>query len=348
MDRESAHRSKEHRFIPGLESIRGLAALSVCLFHASAIRVGGTPLIEDKSWPPILFNGHGAVILFFVLSGFVLRLSLSNKWTVPAKTVSVDFVLARLFRLIPVIVATVLVIAVVNWVCHGQPTSLLELFLNATLLKTTINGAFWTLQIEAFGSILILIVFLVERRVGLWSVFVMTGILLPASFGGHRWGLIIPFLYSFLFGYVVATQPKAVAWLAPRGGIILLGALAGFYGAAALGYVLKQWLLLLTVISATLIVALLSTKHYRGALEWRPVRTLGTLSYSFYALHPLGLDAASWIGNRLQALTTPTSLIILASLAVSVTLSVLLAIGMHHFVERPGLSTGRGLRRSLR
>jgi len=296
-----------------------------------------------KSWPYVLFNGHGAVILFFVLSGFVLRLSLANKRETPLPTVSIDFVLARLFRLFPVIVATVLVIAAVNWV-YAKPVSFLELLLNATLLETTINGPFWTLQVEVFGSILILLAFLLERNIGLWSVVVMAGILLPISFWGHSWLFIIKFLYPFLFGYIVAAKPQTVARLGPYGGMILLGALAGFYGAAALGFVLKQWLLLLTVLSAALIVAVLSTKRYSRALEWRPIRTLGTLSYSFYALHPLGLTAASWIGNGLQALAAPRSLIILASFAVSVTVTVFLAIGMHYLVERPGLAMGRRLR----
>jgi peptidoglycan/LPS O-acetylase OafA/YrhL len=295
-----------------------------------------------------LFNGHGAVVLFFVLSGFVLRLSLANKRTMPPATVSIDFVSARLFRLFPVIVATSLVIAAVNWFCHGRPISIRELLLNATLFETTINGAFWTLQVEVFGSLLILVAFLVERTSSWWSVVVMATIILPTSFAGHSQPFIIRYLYPFLFGYIVAVKPQTVARFAPYGWTILLGALAGFYCAAALGFVLKQWLLLLTVISATLIVAVLSTKRYRRALAWRPLRTLGTLSYSFYALHPLGLDAASWIANRLQALAAGRSVIILASFAVSVTVTVSLAIGMHYLVERPGLAMGRRLRPSVK
>ena len=77
------------QFYPRLEVLRGVAALMVALFH-----VGQTPYIDVTSasrklidpalksveftWPAqiarIVGNGPGAVLLFFILSGFVLTL----------------------------------------------------------------------------------------------------------------------------------------------------------------------------------------------------------------------------------------------------------------------------------
>src|SRR3954469_10518110 len=95
------------RFIPGLESARGLAALTVCLFHASAVRFQGEVLVAKHSVAGTFLNGHGAVILFFVLSGFVLRSSLERKGAQGSCRLALEFFVARVFRLFPVIIATV-------------------------------------------------------------------------------------------------------------------------------------------------------------------------------------------------------------------------------------------------
>jgi peptidoglycan/LPS O-acetylase OafA/YrhL len=64
-----------------LDAVRGLAALSVVLCHYLNILTGlplGTMLMSLAALPPLslLVTGYGAVILFFVLSGYVLTLSL--------------------------------------------------------------------------------------------------------------------------------------------------------------------------------------------------------------------------------------------------------------------------------
>jgi peptidoglycan/LPS O-acetylase OafA/YrhL len=130
----SPRNTDSHRFIPGLESVRGLAALAVCLFHTGHIKLNETTIVPAHSSINALFNGHSAVVLFFVLSGFVLRLSLANKWSQPIPIVASGYLVARLFRLFPVIVATVLVRAAVRWICDGNPVSAGELLRNAALL----------------------------------------------------------------------------------------------------------------------------------------------------------------------------------------------------------------------
>ena len=87
----SANLSRQ--FYPRLEALRGVAALMVALFH-----VGQTPYVDDTgtarklidpvlktvewTWAAqaarIVGNGPGAVIIFFVLSGFVLTLLLQR------------------------------------------------------------------------------------------------------------------------------------------------------------------------------------------------------------------------------------------------------------------------------
>src|ERR1700730_4256942 len=148
---------RKANFIPSLESIRGLAALTVCLFHAAAIPFMGAPIVRTDSALWLLFNGYGAVVLFFVLSGYVLRLSLERKAEAPPLVLTRDYLVARIFRLFPVIVATVVLFTCIDWLVHGEQPQLGLVIRNAVLLDTTIIGPFWTLQVEVFGSVLIII-----------------------------------------------------------------------------------------------------------------------------------------------------------------------------------------------
>ena len=58
-----------------LDSLRGLAALTVIFGHFSKVYLNSRPFAFLGKFPVrVLLNGHAAVILFFLLSGFVLSL----------------------------------------------------------------------------------------------------------------------------------------------------------------------------------------------------------------------------------------------------------------------------------
>ncbi|MDG0810255.1 acyltransferase family protein [Cohnella rhizosphaerae] len=94
-----------------LDSIRGLAALSVFLTHI--LLLSSNPTVEKLSRESplrILDNGHGAVLLFFVLSGFVLSLPFL-KSAVPYTS----FTIKRIIRIyFPYLVAITVAILAFN------------------------------------------------------------------------------------------------------------------------------------------------------------------------------------------------------------------------------------------
>src|SRR6185312_5493039 len=99
---------------PELEATRGIAALMVAGAHAAyasmswdaavrpvmniALDLGGV----DAAGAYILravMNSYGAVLFFFVLSGFVLTASLTRMASVSAGRQAWRFVVARIFRI---------------------------------------------------------------------------------------------------------------------------------------------------------------------------------------------------------------------------------------------------------
>jgi peptidoglycan/LPS O-acetylase OafA/YrhL len=331
-----------HRFKPALESVRGIAALTVCLFHAAEINYLGAPIVASSSIARLPLNGHGAVVLFFVLSGYVLRASLSSKITGSQSELSRLFITARMFRLYPVVIATIILIAGVAWGFDGRAVQWETVIRNALLLDTTMNGVFWTLQVEVLGSILVLISFLIEKRFGYWSVVALTLGLLPLSFMGAA--AKVGLLYTFLFGYLIAAMPRDTNPSPRLCALAIAVALIAFYGAHALGYVLKQWLLLITAFSAAIVVLLLSRNRYGNLLQWWPERFLGRVSYSFYALHPLSVGLLKRFGvGAAESLALEPWIATLSFLVLAVAITILMAIPMYLFVERPGMRLGRRL-----
>jgi peptidoglycan/LPS O-acetylase OafA/YrhL len=328
--------------IGSLESLRGIAALTVCFFHAGYVPYQGGLAVPRGSWLDVLLNGHGAVILFFVLSGFVLRGALGRMSGQMVR----DFVVARLFRLFPVIVATVALFMVVLWLVDGTTPDLMTFVRNALLLEFKINGAFWTLQVEVFGSLLVLVAYLVERRFGLGPVYALTLVSLAISFGGDSSRIVwqyldINFFYPFLVGFLAATLSKPVFG---RWALAALGlAVIVFFGAHAIGYVLKQWLLLATVLSSALMVLVLSEDRFRDAMQSAPLRLLGLWSYSFYALHPLGLMVATGLAVRMDAAGAGRPAVIAVALASAALVATFAAAPFYYWVERPGIWLGRRL-----
>jgi len=99
-----------------LDSLRGLAAISVVIGHYLGIyevfasntqELGMNSLVNWVKYTPlhIIYAGHEAVLLFFILSGFVLSLP----YLTGNKQNLISFYIKRIFRIyVPVIVMVIL------------------------------------------------------------------------------------------------------------------------------------------------------------------------------------------------------------------------------------------------
>ena len=143
------------KFLPRIESLRGIAALAVVGYHVngqwSELPAYGrfdsfvSRLIAASS------NGTGAVVTFFVLSGFVLARSLD------ANSDPVRFFRSRLFRLFPAAIAVVALLTLLHWqfglfVGYEASFDPLSVLLNLLLIRSDINGVMWSMTVECAAT----------------------------------------------------------------------------------------------------------------------------------------------------------------------------------------------------
>ncbi|KAA6440296.1 acyltransferase [Dyadobacter flavalbus] len=139
-----------HR-IPELDALRGLAALSVVLFHFSG---------SNKNLLGWDFRfGVTGVDIFFMISGFVIFLTIQkiHRWQ--------DFVVFRFARLYPAFWCCMLVTAIFMLVYEPENLSISQFLANATMLpayfsEKDLDGSYWTLLVEINFYLWILAVYM--------------------------------------------------------------------------------------------------------------------------------------------------------------------------------------------
>ena len=367
---KSSASARERDFVVGLESIRGLAALSVALFHSfhllpvDGIRVYDRTLWNVPSFDGLLmrlimipFNGGAAVSLFFVLSGFVLALSLRRDNRTLAWKASA-FVSRRFFRIYPTLAINVGLFAVVIVVIATYfpliPVSPLlpsQVVTNLLLKDFPVNGATWSLMIELVAIPFLFFGYCIARRWGV-SGLVMLILLSIVTLFSPKLAfrtLIGDFVFMFFIGMLVAEiwMRKLLSLNKKTARIGIIAAIAVMLSARfVFGYWSKWSLLFEGFASAALIAALVLGPRFalHDVLEMKPLRFLGRISYSYYLYHPLALGV---FVPTLTILVSPSWLQahpFLGSAAIAITtVGATISLGYASFVltEKPMIRVSR-------
>jgi peptidoglycan/LPS O-acetylase OafA/YrhL len=329
--------------ITTLDGVRGLAAVAVFLWHAldvyypavidyavhsSAVTAGVDGWLGGvlRALPVgIVANGEFAVVVFFVLSGYVMTV-LGSSARDPDKFAVV--IGQRVLRLFPVVCLGAAVgylgwvsgwadlsqLTAVNGVTktgiddtaeRGLPAFLNQVFVTVWRTETPhglYNRSLWTIGVELRASMVLLL---------LGRVF--AGATRPAA---YLCGLVIgclvvgPYYVAFAAGAVLAEAypPGGLrpVWPASRQVVAVLG--AALAGAIHSGYNGRLWLwvgppvelpgrftvglLVHTLGAVCLIAVVLNARWPAAVLDSTAVQFLGRASFPFYALHQPLLYAA--------------------------------------------------------
>src|SRR5438552_2029976 len=151
--------------ISRLEAFRGLGAIAVIVTHCFLVVPWdgqGAQLLLIKL-VCLFLNGHTALMIFFVISGYVLGLSLDKGASRPDNVSR--FYVRRGFRIYPAHLVALGFIAIAWFPATLSPIT--GLF-NALLLRVDMNGVAWTLVLEVAISLVFPLLYWTSRRSPGW------------------------------------------------------------------------------------------------------------------------------------------------------------------------------------
>ncbi|MEQ1686702.1 MAG: acyltransferase family protein [Burkholderiaceae bacterium] len=317
-----------------VDGLRAVAALSVLFFHYTTRYEEVFVHTEALSWG--LSKGYLGVNLFFVISGFVIFM------TIDAARSPADFVFSRVTRLFPTFWAAVLL----TWLLTraiplpGNVRTVPEMLANLTMLHesfgfASVDGAYWSLEVELIYYLWMLVLsatgaLAFPRRV----ILVWLGLSTLAAVGAIA-GLRVPWL-AMHYGML-----RWIPWFA-LGMLAYLGWRRPGHAQAnqlCVGLALVTitisggWLQLATAVAAYLAVSM-AARGRLAIMAWRPLVAVGGISYPLYLVH----EQLGWLLMlKMQAAGIRAGVTIAVALMASLGAAWLLS----HWIEKPALSRTR-------
>jgi peptidoglycan/LPS O-acetylase OafA/YrhL len=345
--------------IESLDALRAVAALSVFFYHVKQV--------ADARLGNFMWFGWVGVELFFVLSGFFIGVAVFN----PQEWKPLLFLQRRLRRIVPAFYVSLFIsVTLINSWFLVHRTGWEIIFKHLLMVHNvfsnsfgTINGAYWTLGVEAYFYVLMMITAPLLRSRWRWALLAIWLVICYIWRAWVVWYAAPDPTYRFfvatqlpgmldLFGIGVvlawvATKrdwfQRASAhyqWLAPL--LLLVGGgifafcvqLVSLYAATFWfdSFAVIGWRTLLGLSFAAMIVALILLDNsllFRRLLNITGIAYIGRISYSIYLYHlPVILSL-----QRAEVPGFPTDNLKMAVMMTIITIVV--AMMSYHLVEAP-------------
>jgi len=348
-------KSERHRIVY-LDSLRGLAALMVAYYHFAEFYIKSNEKLNKIDL--FLFNivykyidfGKIGVVLFFLISGFVVPFSFNNKVNNPIN----NFLLARFFRLYPAYWLSLISAIFIFMYFENQKYSKFEIIMNFTMFQQYIGvrnviGLYWTLQIEIFFYLVCCVLFKLNilyshKTIFITSTFFLLVSLLAAVFRFYSnisVPVALPLSLAIMFFsinwrfYIIENNNAALKWLFYHflSFYFLIIPLTFFAYSKDFGTTQTINRYVITyLLTPILFVLVTSFFRYNSFI----FSYLGKISYSFYLFTPIIQVISLYYLNGLSFFQSRNFLII-----ISITGSILLSAIIYHCLERPFIYIGR-------
>lgn len=344
--------------IPELESMRGVAALIVVLFHIQ-------PWNSNFLHWNFIRNGSFMVDLFFVLSGFVIYRAYGEQ--ISSRAGFSQFIVRRWIRLYPVHFVFLLAFLAIelgkyfllanaslesNRFAPFERNTPFAFLTHFMLIQSafsenvveTFNGPSWSISVEMFMYLLMGIVVLFFRtyRIPVFALCVILGLVCVFLSNGDQFALMGRGLAGFSLGCIGAwwSSKMSCQWSGKWCLIPLAG--LGFVLSVPAGFTSYLLVLILTM-SLIMCIVHGSDGRVKSYLGNRAFSWLGKVSYSLYMSHTLVIYlvfqvlAKGALGQRsadLAHLLLPQKMVIwvdLGTLAIALVVSSL----VYRWVEAP-------------
>jgi|GEM_PF-1736616 len=347
---EMTENSQRNNRVTFLDSLRFIGAAAVVLQHFA----------EDYSetgriFVSFLSPGVFGVVLFFIVSGFVMPMSVSGNFDWKS------FIIRRVFRIYPLVVFVFLVVVSLAYLrdieslAYVRQASLYDWIANLLLIQDYVGampiwGVTWTLILEIAWYSLFAFSFVIFGRrfndkliigfpvllIGLAVLSFMIGHRLPLARLGMIYAAVLGCQFYRLHNQEIGLN-RLLKDLAAFLIVMMSANLVSFghfsHPNITLYQALIPWIIAPILFS---LFALLPTVRTFGLFDNAAVRWLSVVSYSLYLLHPLAWAFAEEISPH----------------AYLPFIAVLMAIGIaalgYYLVEKPGQNLGREIARSVR
>lgn len=308
-----------------------MAAGAVALYHAH--------WTLDLYFPPssateqYLYSfGKVGVHVFFVISGFIMYLTIANRGD---RYNTGEFLKRRFVRIYPVYWIIAMMFLALHYLTGRNTLSLVEILGSLLLLpadSAKIIGPGWTLSYELYFYILLAVAMLAGLRRG---VLVLSGLLFTLAAIGAivrpadltlsvlTNPLLLEFLAGVWIGWLTIGAPRRSLPAGRASGWTLIALSVLLYAAGiAYGFDRVPSVAIWGVPSALLVLgAIVVERSGRGVPAWaKPFVRLGDSSYSLYLIHLLVIDLIILTFRAMTPAPPPTvpSVLFLTAVAVAV------------------------------
>lgn len=352
----------------GLNSLRGIAALALIIFHVRGIPMLECPLFLNK----IIDHLGSGVPLFYAISAFSLSLGYDVVLLEPGGIS--HFYLRRFFRIIPLFYVVLCVSLLMRAFYFHAPTSFSEMVLNVTCLfglfpsiHEGLVWASWSIGVEwlfyfCFPALLFLsstllrasILFAASFAISFASFKTLAGLTpLSSTFGYMSFGTQLVFFSGGLFAFraskkIFSLFPnlKKQSWMPSL--LILLG--FGYFLLIAIP-ANENWLgshgLSIQVIAIAWVLLLMSSaQNIRSMIDFSWLQRAGKISFSLYLLNPIIIFWLSQVGfyRSCYTLCGSSTLGFMVSSIFSIQIIWIAAEASFFLVEQPGVYFGKIVR----